>query len=132
MKNCGKVFILVVCLIFAISPVITGGCISQTRAAKAETKAFLTYEKNNQWNKAWEMLHPDSQVAWGNQKAFIKAMDQPSSNLIRFEIGKARALTSWTNPNTDTSYSNIMKIPVTLVYSTVYGKMKRYQMIQWI
>jgi hypothetical protein len=109
--------------------VITGGCSSQTRGAKAATKTFLTLEKHNQWDKVWEMLHPDSQAAWGNQNAFEKAMNKPSANLISFKVGKAKIATSWTHPGTQKSYSDIVEIPATLVYSTVWGKLERFQMV---
>lgn len=132
MKNWGKVFVLIVCSIVIISSVILGGCMSQTRAARAEAKTFLTYAKYNQWDKAWEMLHPDCQSAWENQNTFINMMNSSSQNLIRFKLRKAIAIASWHHAGTDTSYSDVIEIPVSLIYSTTYGEKKRYQMIHTI
>jgi hypothetical protein len=132
MKNRVKLFTLVLCSVLLLSLVISGGCTSPTKGARAATKTFLTYQKQNQWDKVWEMVHPDSQAAWADRNTFVKEMDKPSSNLIRFTVGKAKTMTSWTHPGTNTSYSDIVEVPVTLIYSTLYGKMERYQMVHTI
>ena len=68
----------------------------------AET--LLTYEKFNQWDKVWEMMHPDSQAAWESRSAFLNEFPQATSNLKSFELGKAKKLSSWTLPGTGKTY----------------------------
>jgi hypothetical protein len=132
MNNWGKVFITVICLVIVIGLVVSGGCMPQTREAKKSANTFLTYEKYNQWDQVWEMLHSDSQNAWPDRQIFMDQMNQPSSNLVHFKMEKARILPSWTHPSTNISYANVVEIPVVLVFSTVYGKLERYQMLHTV
>ena len=132
MKSWFIMFTLLVCLIVVFGSITSSGCGSQARAAKSATEAFLTYEKFNQWDNVWGMLHPDSQAAWDSKNAFINVLNQPSSNLVRFKIGKAKTVPSWSPQQADTTYSHVVEIPVMLVYSTVYGETERYQMIHTV
>ena len=109
-------------------PVLTG-CRLSTRSAKSAAEDLLEHEKYNRWENAWEMLHPDSQAVWGDKNAFIEKMDQPLRNLKKFKIGKAKRIPSWTSPGTGKTYSDVVEMPVTFIYSTISGDMQRSTMM---
>ena len=132
MNNWGKVFVTVVCLIVVTGLVISSGCMPQAREARRSADTFLTYQKYNQWDLVWEMLHSDSQNAWADRQTFMAQLNQPSSNLVLFKMEKARELPSWTHPGSSISYNNVVEIPVLLIYSTTNGKLKRYQMLHTV
>lgn len=111
-----------VVLILALAP--AAGCGPSARSALNAAETLLTCEKFNQWDKVWEMMHPDSQAAWGSRDAFLERFPRKTSNLKSFELGKAKKLPSWTSENGKT-YEQVAEIPVTLVYSTTSGEMER-------
>ena len=129
MKNkIGTIWLVALAVILVCLSVSTG-CQLSTRSAKSAAEKLLNHEKYNRWDKAWEMLHPDSQAVWGDKYVFIDRMDQPLRNLKEFEIGKAKRIPSWTSPGTGKIYSNAVEMPVTFIYSTVNGEMQRSTMI---
>ena len=109
-------------------PVLTG-CRLSTRSARSAAEDLLNHEKYNQWEEAWEMLHPDSQAVWGDRSAFIDRMNQPLRNLKDFKIEKAKRIPSWISPGTSKVYSDVVEMPVTFIYSTVNGDMQRSTII---
>jgi len=120
-------------IIFTISILVLTmltGCIVKTQSAKSTLKTFLTYEKYNQWDEAWEMLHPDSQASWVNRETFVEEMNQPSTNLKAFKIGRARLESSWTSRSTGKTYHEVVAFPTTLIYSSAhYGEIERSMII---
>ncbi len=129
MKMRIRTFVLAACSIILLCAAASAGCSSPTRSAKSAAETLLTYEKYNQWEQAWEMLHPDSQAIWTNKTAFISELDHPLSNLKSFEIGKAKTVSSWTSQSTNRTYSDVVEITVTLIYSTASGEVERSDMI---
>lgn len=118
-KTAAALLILVVALVLAM------GCAPSARSAGKAAETLLNYEKFNQWDKVWEMMHPDSQAAWGSRSDFLEQFPRKTSNLKSFELGKAKKLSSWTLPDSGKTYEPAAEIPVTLVYSTTSGEIQR-------
>jgi len=129
MKNNIGTIGLVALAVILVCTSVSAGCQLSTRSAKSAAEKLLDHEKYNRWEKAWEMLHPDSQAVWGDKNVFIDKMDQPLRNLKEFEIGKAKRIPSWTSPGTSKIYSDVVEMPVTFIYSTVSGDTQRSIMI---
>ena len=104
---------------------LAAGCSSSARSASKAAETLLTYEKFNQWDEVWEMMHPDSQASWESRSAFLNEFPKATSNLKSFELGKAKKLHSWTLPSTRKTYDGVAEIPATLVYSTTSGEIER-------
>lgn len=118
-----RVFAALLVLVLALA--LIAGCAPSARSARNAAETLLTYEKFNQWDKVWEMMHPDSQAAWESRSTFLNEFPQATSNLKSFEMGKAKKLSSWTLPGTESTYNEVAEIPVTLVYSTTSGEVER-------
>jgi hypothetical protein len=129
MKSRTTVSILIACTLCLLISLTLTGCIFKTQPAKSALKTFLTYEKYNQWEEAWAMLHPDSQAAWEDMNTFVKEMNHPTSSLKKFSFGRATVMPSWTSRSSNKTYTDVVRFPTTLVYSTNYGEMERSQMI---
>lgn len=114
-----------VLLILILTLVLAGGCSPSARSAQKAADTLLTYEKFNQWDKVWEMMHPDSQATWESRSTFLNEFPKATSNLKSYELGKAKKLPSWTSQETGRTYEEVVEIPVTLVYSTTSGEMQR-------
>ena len=71
------------------------------------------------------MLHPDSQATWDSEEEFILQYDQPLINLVSYKLEKARAVSSWNSKSLEKTYTDIVEIPVTLIYSRQYGETER-------
>jgi hypothetical protein len=121
--------ILFIVIIMLLSGLVSIGCTQDARQAKSALEQFLTYQKYNQWEQVWGMLHPDSQADWSDEGEFIGQYDQPLSNLKSFKLEKARVLLSWSPRNKGKTYSNVVEIPATLVYSREYGETERSDII---
>ena len=120
-----KFVIIFSILILLVSMLATAGCASGTRSAKSSLKQFFTYQKYNQWEQVWGMLHPDSQATWSSEDEFILKYDQLLINLVSYKMEKARALSSWNSRSLKKTYSDVVEIPVTLIYSRQYGETER-------
>ena len=127
-KKC--IFIMVISIL--LSGLLSMGCTPDARQAKSALEQFLTYQKYNQWEQVWGMLHPDSQADWSSEDEFIEKYDQPLSNLKEFELEKAGVISSWSPRSNDKTYSNVVEIPATLVYSREYGEVERSDIIHAI
>ena len=112
-------------LILLLSALATTGCTSDTRSAKSALKQFFTYQKYNEWEQVWGMLHPDSQATWSSEEEFILKHDQPLANLKSYKLEKARTASSWSPRSLEKTYSSVVEIPVTLTYSREYGETER-------
>jgi hypothetical protein len=122
MKKSVIIFSIFVLLLAVLA---TAGCASDTRSAKSSLKQFFTYQKYNQWEQVWGMLHPDSQATWDSEDEFILKYDQPLINLISYELEKAETVSSWNSRSLQKTYSDVVEIPVTLTYSRQYGETQR-------
>lgn len=132
MKSRTGINVLIVFMLLLLSSITLTGCIFKTQPAKSALKTFLTYEKYNQWEEAWSMLHPDSQATWGDSATFVKEMNHPTISLKKFRFGRAVILASWISRGTNKTYYDVVRFPTTLVYSTTYGEMERSQMIHTV
>lgn len=112
-------------LVLLLSMLAATGCASDTRSAKSELKQFFTYQKYNQWEQVWGMLHPDSQATWDSEDEFILKYDQPLVNLVSYKLEKAGTASSWNSRSLQKTYSDVVEIPVTLIYSRQYGETER-------
>ena len=129
MSNTKKTIALSGFLLILISMTALTGCMLSAWSAKSAVATFLTYEKYNQWEQAWEMLHPDCQAIWDDKEEFTSKLNQPLTNLKSFEIGNAKIIPSWTFSSTGKTYPDVAEIPITLIYSTTHGDMERSSMI---
>lgn len=127
-NNIKTISLIALAIILLCMPLLTG-CRLSKRSAKSAAEDLLNHEKYNQWEEAWEMLHPDSQAVWGDKDVFITEMDQPLRNLKSYEIEKAKRVSSWTSPSTGKTYPDVVEMPVTFIYSTVNGDMQRSTII---
>jgi hypothetical protein len=124
-----RTYIAIIVVMMLVSGLLLMGCTPDARQAKSALEQFLTYQKYNQWEQVWGMLHPDSQAEWTSEDEFIGKYDQPLSNLKSYKLGKARLVSSWSPRNKGKTYSNVVEIPVTLVYSREYGDIERSDII---
>jgi hypothetical protein len=124
-----KAVVFVIMIVILLSGILLPGCAADTRQATSALEQYLTYQKYNQWEEVWGMLHPDSQAEWSSESEFIQKYDQPLSNLKAFELEKPRIVASWSPRNRDKTYSNVVEIPATLVYSREYGEVERSDII---
>lgn len=116
-------------IIMLLSGLLSMGCTQDARQAKSALEQFLTYQKYNQWEQVWGMLHPDSQADWSSEDEFIRKYDQPLSNLKSFKLEKARLISSWSPRSKENTYSNVVEIPATLVFSREFGETERSDII---
>jgi len=102
--------------------------------AKAEFENFLTYMKFNQWDKLWSMLHPDMKAVYGNEEEFAKNMEQ-RLNVKDSIIGPIQVIPQWICRSTEDllgtekTYSNVVEIPTTFIYTAVFGETEMSQMM---
>lgn len=103
--------------------------------AKTTYETYLTYEKFQQFEKIWPMLHPDIQDIHGDVDEFVKGMESRQYFLKDWEINLPQLIPQWTcksteeSIGTDKTYSNVAEIPVTFVLTTIIGEIERSQMI---
>ena len=127
-----KSVIILSVFILLLSLLATTGCASDTRSAKSSLKQFFTYQKYNQWEQVWGMLHPDSQATWSSEEEFIRQYDQPLINLTSYKLEKAGTVSSWNSRSLKKTYSDVVEIPVTLIYSRQYGETERSTIVHAI
>lgn len=71
---------------------------------------------NKQYDQVWRMMDADAQTFLGteaNFTAFLTHKFGPLS-LVSFTVGQAKSFSTWINPDTTQSYSNVVVMPVTL------------------
>ena len=117
-----KKVILVMLTLVLLFGLVSIGCTSDKYQAKKALTEFLTYHKYNQWDQVWGMLHPDSQAAWDSEDEFIQTYNQSMSGLKTFELGKSEVLSSWTSRGNGKTYSNVVEIRATMVFSGESGE----------
>ena len=132
MKNRITISIIMACILCLLISLTGMGCITKASSARSALKTLLTYEKYNQWEEVWEMLHPDSQAVWGDINTFIKEMNHPTMSLKSFKIRGARTTSEWTSRSIGKTYYDVVVFPTTLVYSTNCGEMERSLMIHTV
>jgi acyl-CoA-binding protein len=124
-----RIHIFVIVITLLLAGLLSTGCSADARQARSALKDFLTCQKYNQWEQVWGMLHSDSQAEWDSESEFVEKYNQPLSNLKSFKLEKAKIVSSWSPRNRDKTYSNVVEIPVTLVYSREYGEVERSDII---
>lgn len=98
--------------------------------AKEAVKTFMKYQKFRQWNKIWEMLHPDSQGLFNKDKdEYTTYMEARPFSIESFTIGSVEVLPRWTFQctedviGTDKTYSSVTQMQVTMIASGVLDDM---------
>jgi len=85
-------------------------------AAQAVTTQYMHAFLARQYHTMWSLLHPQVQAVWPDEAAFTTYWSTrfQEYTLHTFMVGQAKTLSSWTNPETMTTYANVLQLPVSL------------------
>jgi hypothetical protein len=100
-------------------------------AIKSTYETFLTYEKYKQWDKMWDMLHPDSQMLFGSKAYFIEYETEANSDVSikSFEIGNIEIISTWNFDVIDKVYNNVAEIQQSIVVSSIFGDVENSKVV---
>lgn len=100
-------------------PVVSSGTIispQQKVASRVVTTQYMHAFLTHQYHVMWSLLHPEVQAIWANEETFAAYWNTrfQEYRLHSFTVGQAKAISSWTNPETMVVYHNVEQLSVSL------------------
>jgi len=88
----------------------------QKVASQAVTTQYMHAFLTHQYHAMWSLLHPQVQAVWKNEETFAAYWNTrfQEYTLHNFTVGQAKAVSSWTNPETMIIYHNVEQFSVSL------------------
>ena len=100
------------------SPIQLGAIAQPQSKTEAQTVAarFMHAFLTHQYSTMWSLLHPQVQATWTNEEQYAHYWNTRFGGytLHNFTLGTEKTLTSWTNPETMISYTNVEQLSVSL------------------
>jgi peptidoglycan/xylan/chitin deacetylase (PgdA/CDA1 family) len=85
-------------------------------AVKTIAQQYLNAGLQGRYDRLWSILHPEKRTLWSGETAFAAFWKErfQDYHLQRFTLGKVWMLPEWVNPETMTSFSNVLLVYVSL------------------